>query len=322
MKTEALWYLGERSVELREVDIPEPKAHEVLVEIEMCGMCSWDVLAFAGKFGKFHPYPFAAGHEGVGRVIKVGDNVASIKVGQRVACHEVPIGTPGGALMARHAIRTEDKVTVIPENPIPLKYWIVEPVVCIVNGLVYAGIQPGDCVALIGAGYMGLIFAQGLAKTLAREVVAFDVDEQRLTLAKEFGVTRTVKIEGGVIPEEFRRHFDVIIETAGRPSSMEMALAIAKTGAIIENFAWHHHMHEFDLDAWHTNAWRILNIQPSVNPHFGDLFPRTIALMLNGTFSNEKLITHWAPVEEAKEIFSTALDRRDGYMKGAIMFKA
>jgi len=322
MKTEALWYLGERSVELREMDIPEPKANEALVEIEMCGMCSWDVLAFAGKFGKFHPYPFAAGHEGVGKVIRVGDSVSSVKVGQRVACHEVPIGTPGGALMARHAIRSEDKMTVIPENPIPLKYWVVEPVVCIVNGLVYAQIQPGDAVALVGAGYMGLIFAQGLAKTLAREVVAFDVDEKRLALAQGFGVTQTVKIDTGVIPEEFRRHFDVVIETAGRPTSMETALSIAKTGAIIENFAWHHHTHEFDLDAWHTNAWRILNIQPSVNPHFGDLFPRTVDLMINGTFSNERLITHWAPVEKAKDIFSIALDKREGYMKGAIMFNS
>ena len=321
MKTEALWYLGERSVELREVEIPEPKAHEVLVEIEMCGMCSWDVLSFAGKFGKFHPYPFPAGHEGVGRVIQVGDGVSTVKVGQRVVCHEVPIGVPGGALMARHALRTVDKVSVIPENPIPLKYWVVEPIVCIVNGLKYAEIQAGDSIALIGTGYMGLIFAQGLAKTLAKEVVAFDVDEKRLALAASFGVTKTVKIEGDTIPEEYKRHFDVIIETAGRPSTIRMAMAFAKTGGVIENFAWHHHTSEFDLDAWHLNAWRILNIQPSVNPHFGDLFPRTISLILNGTFSNEKLMTHWAPVEQAKEIFSIALDRRDGYMKGAILFK-
>lgn len=319
MKTEALWYLGERSVELRETEIPEPKAHEVLVEMELCGMCSWDVLSFAGKFGKFHPYPFAAGHEGVGRVVKVGDNVDSVKVGQRVACHEVPIGTPGGALMARHAIRTEQKISVIPENPIPLKYWVIEPVVCIVNGLVYAGIQPGDSVALIGSGYMGLIFAQGLAKTLAREVVVFDVDEKRLALAREFGASKIVKIEGEAVPETFARHFDIVIETAGKPSSMNLALAVAKPSAIIQNFAWHHHLHQFDLDDWHTNAWRIMNIQPGVNPHFGDLFPRTIDLMLNGTFSNEKLITHWAPVEHAEEIFTTALERKDGYMKGAIL---
>jgi 2-desacetyl-2-hydroxyethyl bacteriochlorophyllide A dehydrogenase len=320
MKTEALWYLGERSIEMREVQIPDPGAHEVLVEMELCGICSWDVLSYAGKFGRFHAYPYAAGHEGVGKVVKIGSGVDKVKVGQRVACHEVPIGVPGGALMARHAIRTVDKVSVIPDNPIPLKYWVVEPIVCIVNGLVYSGIQPGDSVALVGAGYMGLIFAQGLAKTLAKEVVVFDVDAKRLELAKQFGASETVKIEGDEIPGKYRKYFDIIIETAGRPSSMNLALGIAKPAAIIQNFAWHHHPHQFELDDWHINAWRIMNIQPGVNPHFGDLFPRTIDLILNGTFSNEKLMTHWAPVERAKEIFEIAMDRKDGYMKGAILF--
>jgi 2-desacetyl-2-hydroxyethyl bacteriochlorophyllide A dehydrogenase len=321
MKTEALWYLGERSIELREIEIPEPGAHEVLVEMEICGMCSWDILAFAGKFGRFHPYPFCAGHEGVGRIVKVGERVSNLEVGQRVACHELPIGTPGGALMARHALRTEQKVSVIPENSISLKYWVVEPVACIVNGLVYSGIQPGDSVALIGAGYMGLIFMQGLAKTLAADVTCFDVDEKRLALAQSFGASRTVKVENGKIPEQLRRNFDVVIETAGNAGSMELALAVAKPAAIIENFAWHHHRYEFELDEWHVNAWRILNIQPGANPHFGDIFPRTIRLMMNGTFSNEKLITHTAPIELAYEIFMTAVERKDGYMKGVITFK-
>jgi threonine dehydrogenase-like Zn-dependent dehydrogenase len=243
-----------------------------------------------------------------------------VAVGQRVACHEVPIGVPGGALMARHAIRTDQKVSIIPENDIPLKYWVVEPVVCIVNGLVYSGIQPGDSVALIGAGYMGLIFMQGLSRMLAGEVVAFDVDEKRLALAKGMGASETVKIGKENPDAKYLKHFDVIIETAGNADSMRLALALAKPAAIIENFAWHHHKHEFELDNWHINAWRILNIQPGVNPHFGDLFPRTITLMKNGVFSNEKLVTHTARLEDAMDIFTTALDRKDGYMKGVILF--
>ncbi len=320
MKTEGLWYLGERSIELRDMEIPEPAANEVAVEMELCGICGWDVLSFAGRFGRFHPYPFCAGHEGVGRVIAAGEHVTSVAVGQRVACHEVPIGVPGGALMARHAIRTDQKVSLIPENDIPLKYWVVEPVVCIVNGLVYSGIQPGDSVALVGAGYMGLIFMQGLSRMLAGEVAVFDVDEKRLAMAKEMGASETALVGRGAPAEKYLKHFDVIIETAGNPDSMRLALALAKPAAIIENFAWHHHSHEFELDDWHTNAWRILNIQPGVNPHFGDLFPRTIALMKNGVFSNEKLLTHSARLEDAKEIFTTAMERKDGYMKGVILF--
>jgi 2-desacetyl-2-hydroxyethyl bacteriochlorophyllide A dehydrogenase len=320
MKTEGLWYLGERSIEFREMDIPEPAANEVAVEMEICGMCGWDVVSFAGKFGRFHSYPFCAGHEGVGRVIKAGEHVKNVRVGDRVACHEVPIGQPGGALMARHAIRTDQKVSVIPDSDIPLKHWVVEPVVCIVNGLVYSGIQPGDSVALVGSGYMGLIFMQGLSKMLAGEVVVFDVDEKRLALAKGMGASQIVKIGAGALDEKFKKHFDVIIETAGNADSMRLALELAKPAAIIENFAWHHHQHEFSLDDWHTNAWRILNIQPGVNPHFGDLFPRTITLMKNRVFSNEKLVTHTAKFEDAMGIFTTALERRDGYMKGVITF--
>ena len=87
MKTEAIWYLGERKIELRSMDIPEPGPDEVAVAMEVCGICGWDVLAFNGKFARYHPYPFCAGHEGVGRVVKAGDKVRSVKVGQRVAMH-------------------------------------------------------------------------------------------------------------------------------------------------------------------------------------------------------------------------------------------
>jgi propanol-preferring alcohol dehydrogenase len=66
MRTEALWYLGERKVELRELLLPEPGPDEVLVAMEMCGICGWDILAFDGRFAKYHAYPFCAGHEGVG----------------------------------------------------------------------------------------------------------------------------------------------------------------------------------------------------------------------------------------------------------------
>ncbi len=320
MKTEGLCYLGERKIELRELEIPEPASNEVAVEMELCGICGWDVLSYAGRFGKFHPYPYFAGHEGIGRVTKTGERVTSVKVGQRVACHEVPIDTPGGPLLARHAIRTDQKVSAIPETSIPLKYWVVEPVVCIVNGLVYSGIQPGDSVAIVGAGYMGLIFMQGLSHMLAGEVVVFDVNEQRLALAKGMGASEVYKVEAGKPLGKHAKAFDVINETGGTPDSLRMALALAKPAATIQNFAWNHHELQFDLDEWHVNAWRILNIHPGSNPHFGDLFPRTIKLMAKGLFSNEKLVTHTASFDKPKDLFDIALDRKDGYMKGVLLF--
>jgi L-iditol 2-dehydrogenase len=320
MKTEAIWYLGESKIELRDLEIPEPGPDEVIVAMETCGICAWDVLAFNGRFGKYHPYPFCAGHEGVGRVIEAGPKVRAVKVGQRVALYELPIGTPGGALLARHALRSEREVAVIPEGPLPVHLWIVEPVACVVNGLLYAGIQPGDRVAVVGAGYMGLLFVQGLRRSLTGFITAFDVDSRRLELAQQLGADETVLLKAAGAPERTRGFFDIAIDLAGTPESMRTVMEIVRPGGIIENFAWHHHTQTFDLDDWTVKGWRILNIQPQMNPHFGDLFPRSISLMANGTLSNDKLVTHVEKIEKASRIFAAAAEKTGGYMKGAITF--
>ena len=326
MKTEALWYLGERKLELRDADIPEPESHEVLVEMEVCGVCGWDLVAYAGRFGKFHAYPFRAGHEGIGRVVRAGRLAQGVEVGQRVAVHELPIDARGGGLMARHAVRPWNKVSAMPEpSSIPVEKWIVEPAACIVNGLVHAGIQPGDSVALVGAGYMGLLLLQGLARTMAARVAVFEADSGRLELARKIA-QRVGGAGWEFLPAaegagDRGRSFDVVIEASGAAAALDLAFALVKSYGIVENFAWHHHRHEFDLDDWHTNGWRILNIQPQMNPGFDAIFPRTIALMAAGAISNEGLVTHVAPPERAEEVYAAGLGKSGGYVKGVIDFR-
>ena len=320
MKTEGLWYLGERKLEVRGMDIPEPGPDDVMVAMEACGICTWDVVSFLGRFGRYQAYPFCAGHEGVGRVVRIGERVKSVMAGQRVAMLELPVGTPGGPLMARHALRAERHVWVIPEGVMPAELWIVEPAVCVVNGIVHAGIQPGDRVAVVGTGYMGLLFVQVLQRSLLGNLTAFDVDAQRLALASELGADDAVRLAPGSIPREYARSFDVVIETAATSESLTTTFALAKTGGTIETFAWHHHEQTFDLENWHMEGWRIVNAVPEMNPHFADLYPRTIALMAHGTISNRKLVTHVGPLDRASEIYSAAADRSGGYLKGVIAF--
>ena len=277
MKTEGLWYMGNRKLEMRPLEIPDIRHDEILVEIEACGVCSWDVVSYLGDFGRHHAYPFCAGHEGVGRVVKLGDDVQRVKLNQRVSLTELPIGHPGGALMARHAVRTENGIAVIPEDDKPVHLWIVEPACCVVNGFMYADIKPGDRIAVIGAGYMGLLFVQGLNRSLTGNITAVDINAERLKLASRFGADETFDPADGV-PDNAVNSYDIIIETAGTSESLRMATKLAKRGAIIENFAWHHHEQTFDLEDWHLGGWRILNIQPLMAPHFADLYQRTIAL--------------------------------------------
>lgn len=319
MKTEGLWYLGERRIEMRAMEIPEPGPEDVLIELEACGICNWDIQSYAGNFGKHHPYPFCAGHEGVGRVAAVGDKVDRSLIGARVTMEERPIGEPGGALMVRHAIRRVDRTAVLPEDGLAPEFWVVEPACCIVNGILYSGLQPGDRVAVAGTGYMGLLFVQGLKSSLTGRLSAFDLDRSRLELAAEFGAD-DVFHAAEEVTDELAGAYDLVIETAANPKSLELAFRLARPGAIIQPFAWHHHDYGFDLEDWHLRGLRIMNIQPQMNPHFGDLYARTVALMANGTLSNRKLITHTAPVEGARDAFEEALERKSGYMKGVILF--
>jgi 2-desacetyl-2-hydroxyethyl bacteriochlorophyllide A dehydrogenase len=325
MKTEAVWYLGDRSIRIGEASIPEPEANEVLVEMEVCGVCGWDLLAYSGRFARFHPYPFRAGHEGLGKVVKTGCLVSDLPLGTRVACHEIPIDARGGGLMARHAVRNRLKVTPLPDAPLPIHEWIIEPVACALNGIQHAGIQPGDSVALVGAGYMGLLLLQLLRQTLAGRVTIFEPNTRRLELAKSFapdlgGWNFQAPLQEGAAPEE-RSAYDVVIETGGSTASLGLAFSLAKPFAIIENFAWHHHKHEFDLDEWHTKGWRILNIQPQMNPSFDALFPAAATLMAAGAVTNKGLVTHVVPFEDAEEVYKAGLDRTGGYIKGVVDFR-
>src|SRR4030095_17135214 len=90
MKTRALWYTAKEKVELREVEIPEPRHDEALVEVDACGVCTWDLFIFSGGFQDAKPYPFYFGHEGVGRVLRAGSDVRRVREGQRVALRESP----------------------------------------------------------------------------------------------------------------------------------------------------------------------------------------------------------------------------------------
>ena len=64
MKTEALFYLGEREIKYRDVELPEPEAHELFVEMEICGICGWDLLAYAGRFAEIPSLSIPRGTRG------------------------------------------------------------------------------------------------------------------------------------------------------------------------------------------------------------------------------------------------------------------
>ena len=193
--SQTMRYLPDGRIEVIGQDVPDPGADEVQVTGGACGICSWDLAT--AKMGS-QMYPMAPpGHEGVGYVSKVGAEVTGVKEGDRVA---------GGGFATVRNLSTE-RLYKIPESEKPDEYWIVEPVSCAVTGVDHCQIKGGDRIALVGCGFMGLLILQGLLHHPLDQLIAIDVVQNRLDLAKQFGVDEvynTTEIDTDELAEDLK----------------------------------------------------------------------------------------------------------------------
>jgi threonine dehydrogenase-like Zn-dependent dehydrogenase len=127
------------------------------------------------------------GHEPAGEVVAVGPNVSGVKPGDRVAA----LVASGYGCYADYFIAKGDAVAKLP-NDLPFEYGIGEPLGAVVNGVRQAAPRAGDSVAVVGAGFMGTLLIQALSRMNLSSLVAVDVRDDRLRLAKEYGATATL----------------------------------------------------------------------------------------------------------------------------------
>lgn len=314
---EGVWFLGPRSVAVQQVTVAPPGPHEVQVEIKACGVCTGDVHRFLATepFG----FPALIGHEGTGVVREVGAAVEKVVPGDNVALL-------GSGHYAQLVNTPADRAFKIPGDVQDFERWILEPVACVVNGVEQARVRPGDRVLLIGCGFMGLMLLQGLKRTLAAEVLAADVDPARLELARGFGADEVfLTSEEGEL-ERLRTHagdmggFDVVVEAAGAKPALTLAGDLLRRAGTLVMFSWHHGTQEINSTQWHLGGFRVFNASPMISDDFAGIAERTVRLMERGVFDLEPLITHAVDYHEAQEVLETAVARKDGYIKGVLIY--
>ena len=195
--------------DVRLEDYPEPVIGpgEIKLKVDSCGLCGGDAM----EWYLVHKAPIILGHEPTGTVVEVGTGVTKFKEGDRIFVHHhVPCFSchycrRGYFTMCEHFTKTHihpeafaEYVRVPEENvlhdthllPDSVSFeagTLAEPMGCVVKGTKYAGIQPGDTVVVVGAGFMGLGFIQLARVWGAGKVVAFDLNDWRLGKACEFG---------------------------------------------------------------------------------------------------------------------------------------
>ncbi len=201
------------NVEIIEKGIRPLEANEALVEVEYCGVCHTDLHVAAGDYGDKPGR--VLGHEGIGIVTKVADGVSALNVGDRVSiawlfkscgaceycnsgretlCRSVlNAGYTADGGMATHCIVDADYAVKVPEGLDPAQASSITCAgVTTYKGIKVSGVRPGQWIAIYGAGGLGNLGVQYAKKVFGAHVIAVDINDDKLALAKESGADLVV----------------------------------------------------------------------------------------------------------------------------------
>ena len=258
MKSEmqAAVLLGEGLLVIQDVPVPQPASGELLVKVQSATTCGTDVKTYRRGHPKFPP-PFIFGHEFGGDVVGVGLGVNGFSEGMRVTANVfgecgkcfyckrgqgnlcVNLEYNFGAFAEYHIIPAsivKENTFIIPDHISYAEAAIVEPLVSVVHAFQLVNIQPGEQVALIGAGGpISLLFIQLIRAAGAAEVIAIGHSDLRLQAAKQLGadiVVNSKRQDASSLINELTegRGVDVVIECAGSVAAWRAAVAMVRRG--------------------------------------------------------------------------------------------
>ncbi|MEZ4621951.1 MAG: zinc-binding dehydrogenase [Caldilineaceae bacterium] len=309
MNSFTMRYLDDGAIELTDLVLGDPQDNEVQVHGGACGICSWDIAT--AKLGNRMNPMAPPGHEGVGYVAKVGRAVKGLKEGDRVA--------GGGFATVRNLVA--ERVYKIPDSPLADEHWIVEPVSCAVTGIDHCRIKAGDRIAVIGTGFMGLLILQALHHSPLDQLVAIDVVQSRLDLAKTLGAQETFNVatmeRAELVNTLKAREFDIVVDTSGNQAGLDLATDIVKRGGLINLFGWlKGATATFDPTKWHLGGFTIVNSAPASK--IRDPFPPAIRLIHQGIIDLRPLVTHVQPLAKYPELMKQVLLGDAAYIKGVV----
>jgi propanol-preferring alcohol dehydrogenase len=202
------------ALEIVERPVPEPAAGQVLVRLEACGLCHTDIHAASGDWPVQPGLPFVPGHEGIGIIERLGDGVTNRRIGERVAIawlgsacgscrycvdgretlceHQENSGYSVDGAFAEYAVADATYVVPVPDGISSLD---AAPLSCAgvttYKALKVARVQPTELVGIFGIGGLGHLAVQ-YARIMGGTVVAVDIEQPKLDLARELGAEHVV----------------------------------------------------------------------------------------------------------------------------------
>ncbi len=313
------------SVELRDIPRPSIGPEEVLLQVAAVGVCGSDLHQWTAEHSWPVNYPVVLGHEFAGHVAEVGERVTNFRIGQRVVSETAAVIDPDSPLSRQGLYNLDPNrkgfgygvdgamtgfVRVparclhhVPEGLSLEKAALTEPCCVAYNAVAMnANIKPGDRIAVLGPGPIGLLCA-AVARLQGAEVAVagLERDRSRLQVATQFGCTPLVD---GL--EDWARAADGlgadgVVDAVGISAALKTALDVVRPGGWVSKVGWGRAPYGHSLDPL---VQKNVTLKGSFS-HNWPIWERVLRLLATGALDVSKIVggtwalTDWHEAFEA-----------------------
>jgi L-iditol 2-dehydrogenase len=329
-----------RRFAVEDFDVPTLQPDEVLVRVRACGICGSDVHGMDGSSGRRIP-PIVMGHEAAGEIAQVGSQVMNWKSGDRVTfdstvycgdcwfCRRGKInlcdnrrvlGVSCGEYR-RHGAFAE--FVAVPQRilyrlPANLGFEqaaMVEAVSVAVHAVKRTPLADDAVALVVGTGMIGLLVVQALRVAGCQQVIALDLEENRLGLAAKLGATHTIKADDAALREKILaltsgRGTDAAFEVVGLPQTVKTAIESVRKGGSVTLVGNLKPQVDLPLQAVVTRELTLIGTCASCGE-----YPECLELIASGKINVTEFISATPPLAEGAQWFERLYAGEKGLMK-------
>ena len=332
---------------LEVTDLPEPEvgSEDVLVRVKACGICGSDIHGYDGSSGRRIP-PLVMGHEAAGEIVQVGKKVSRFSAGMRVtfdstvSCgkcfyctrgqinlcdNRMVLGVSCGdyqryGAFAEYVVVPQNIVYELPDNLGYQQAAMIEAVSIAVHAASRTPINLGDTALVLGSGMIGLLVIQAVKLAGCHQVIAVDLEDHKLQLAKSLGADHLINASESdpneqTVSEKIQeltggRGADIALEVVGATASIQTAISGTRKGGSVTLIGNLSPEVEIPLQSVVTREISLLGSCASNGE-----YPQCIDLLASGKINVDAMITATIALEEGPAWFERLYQGEPGAMK-------
>jgi len=329
-----------KHLEVTEMPKPEVGPRDVLISVQACGICGSDIHGYDGSTGRRIP-PLIMGHEAAGVIEDVGSEVSNFSTGDRVTfdstvscgkceycragrinlCNNRKVlGVSCGeyrqhGAFAQYVVVPEHIVYGLPDD-LPFEHAaMIEAVSVAVHAANRTPVKLGQSCVVVGTGMIGLLAVQAMKKAGCGTIIAIDLDDSKLALAKELGATHSINGKAEDLIDQVKaltggEGADIAVEVVGATVTIRTAINALRKGGHLTLVGNLSPNVELPLQSVVTRELSVSGSCASAGE-----YPECIALMSSGDIQVEPLISLKAPLEDGPALFERLYSGDSGLMK-------